>query len=157
MTLCYVYKETWIVLLYYIDGVVIAAQCTATFSRSIVLPRIRVLGSEYADYIFLRGLFFQARGSLTSLKSWLGTPSLKSLQEDLCSGFLRLEKIHQPQPDLNLRTFDLKARLPRPTWRNLDFTVWDIKNLWKRDSSRYKLWWKDNNKKVIEKNWVNSE
>ena len=28
------------IVLYYIDGVVIAAQCTATFSRSIVLPRI---------------------------------------------------------------------------------------------------------------------
>ena len=31
------------------DGVVIAAQCTATFLRSIVLPRIWVLGREYAD------------------------------------------------------------------------------------------------------------
>ena len=30
-------------------GVVIAAQCTATFLRSIVLLRILVLGREYAD------------------------------------------------------------------------------------------------------------
>ena len=32
------------------DGVVIAAQCTATLLRTIVLPRISVLlGREYAD------------------------------------------------------------------------------------------------------------
>ena len=31
------------------DGVIIAAQCTATFLRSTVLPRIWVLGHEYAD------------------------------------------------------------------------------------------------------------
>ena len=32
---------TWYcIVLYCIDGVVIAAQCTATFQRSIVLPRI---------------------------------------------------------------------------------------------------------------------
>jgi hypothetical protein len=37
-------------VLYCIEGVVIAAQCTATFSRSIVLPRILVLlGHEYAN------------------------------------------------------------------------------------------------------------
>ena len=45
----YVNKEP-IYCLYFIEGVVIAAQCTATFSRSIVLPRIQVLlGREYAD------------------------------------------------------------------------------------------------------------
>ena len=32
----------------------------------------------------------------------LGTPSLKSLPEDLCSGVLYPEKIHRPQPELNL-------------------------------------------------------
>ena len=32
-----------------LDGVVIAAQCTATFLRSIVLPRIWVLGRGYVD------------------------------------------------------------------------------------------------------------
>ena len=38
------------IVLYYIDGVVIAAQCTATFSKSIVLPQILILlGREYAD------------------------------------------------------------------------------------------------------------
>ena len=38
------------IVLYCIDGMVIAAQCTATFSRSIVIPRIYVLlGREYAD------------------------------------------------------------------------------------------------------------
>ena len=46
-----------------------------------------------------------------SLKSYLrlGTPSLKSFPEDLCSGFLRPEKIHRPQPDLNPRTLDLEG------------------------------------------------
>ena len=43
------------------DGVLIAAQCTAIFSRSIiVLPRIQVLlGREYTDKILLGGLFFR--------------------------------------------------------------------------------------------------
>ena len=44
----------------------------------------------------------------------LGTPSLKSLPEDLWSGFLRPEKIQRPLPDLNPQTMDLKAStLPR--------------------------------------------
>ena len=44
----------------------------------------------------------------------LGTPSLKSLPEDLCSGFLCPEKIYRAQPDLNPRTLDLEAiTLPR--------------------------------------------
>ena len=41
------------------------------------------------------------------LKGWLlllGTPSLKSLPEDLCSRFLRPEKIHRHQPGLNPQT-----------------------------------------------------
>ena len=42
------------------------------------------------------------------------TPTLKSLSENLCSGFLRPEKIHRPQPGLKLRTLDLEASmLPR--------------------------------------------
>ena len=46
--------------------------------------------------------------------SGLGTPKLKSFSEDLCSGFLRPEKIHRPQPGLNSRTLALEARtLPR--------------------------------------------
>ena len=39
----------------------------------------------------------------------LGTPSLKSLPEDLCSGILRPEKIHRFQPGLNPRTLDLEV------------------------------------------------
>ena len=39
----------------------------------------------------------------------LVTNGLKSLPEDLYSGFLRPEKIHRPQPDLNPRTADLQA------------------------------------------------
>ena len=42
-------KIPYNLFLYCIEGVVIAAPCTATFSRSIVLPRIWVLGREYAD------------------------------------------------------------------------------------------------------------
>ena len=39
---------------------------------------------------------------------------MKSLPEDLCSGFSRPEKIHQPQPGLDLRTLDLEtSMLPR--------------------------------------------
>ena len=39
-----------------------------------------------------------------------GPSSFKSLPEDLCSGFLRTEKIHRPQPGLNVT-----SRPPRPT------------------------------------------
>ena len=43
-----------------------------------------------------------------------GPPSLKSLPEDLCSGFLRPEKIHRPQSDFNPQILDLEAStLPR--------------------------------------------
>ena len=48
--------------MYCIEGVVNTAQCTATIFSFIVLPRIWVLGHEYADLILLRGLFFKARG-----------------------------------------------------------------------------------------------
>ena len=47
----------------------------------------------------------------------LGTLSLKSLPEDLCSGFLRTGKTHRPQSGLNPRTLDLEAStLPRDQW-----------------------------------------
>ena len=39
----------------------------------------------------------------------LRTPSLKSLLEDWCSGFLHPEKIHRPQPDLNLQALNLEV------------------------------------------------
>ena len=39
----------------------------------------------------------------------LGNQGLKSLPEDLCSGFLRLEKIHRYQPGMNPQTLDLEA------------------------------------------------
>ena len=54
-------------VLYCFDRVVIAAQCTATFSRSIVLPRILLLlGREYAEHILLNCQLPQPgdRGSL---------------------------------------------------------------------------------------------
>ena len=43
------YVKLTIFCLFFFEGVVIAAQCIATFLRSIVLPRIWVLGCEYAD------------------------------------------------------------------------------------------------------------
>ena len=63
---------------------------------------------------FAQRPIFLAWGSLTSLISQTPDPSFTSLSEDLWSGFLRPEKIHQPQSGLNLRTLDLEARtLPR--------------------------------------------
>ena len=54
--------------------------------------------------------------------SRLGTPSLKSLSEDLCSGFLHPEKIHWPQSGFNPRTLDFEAStLP---WGTLQNKVW---------------------------------
>ena len=48
------------------------------------------------------------------LYSQAQNPSLKSLPEDLCSGFLRPEKIHRPQSDFNPGTLDLEeSTLPR--------------------------------------------
>ena len=41
--------QAWSFICICFDGMVIAAQCTATFLRSIVLPRIEVLGRQYAD------------------------------------------------------------------------------------------------------------
>ena len=52
---------------------------------------------------------------LTSLKYLTRDPQLKvPPPEDLCSRFLRVEKTHRPQPDLNPRILDLEANtLPR--------------------------------------------
>ena len=62
--------------------------------------------------------FFQAWGSWNVR---LGIPSLKSLPEDLCSGFLRPEKNlstsaeFQPE-NLGSRGENVAPRSPRPTW-----------------------------------------
>ena len=49
---------------------------------------------------------------------------LKSLPVDLCSGFLRPEKIRQPQSGLNPRTLDLEAStLPRDHRGRLSTTL----------------------------------
>jgi hypothetical protein len=43
-----------------------------------------------------------------------GPRACKSLQEDLCSGFLRSEKVHRPYRGMNPRTLDFEAStLPR--------------------------------------------
>ena len=45
-----------------------------------------------------------------------------SLQEDLCSEFLRPEKIHRPQPGLTRKPWILRrARYPETTEANTDF------------------------------------
>ena len=44
-----------------------------------------------------------------SLKSQTRDPQLKVPPKDLCSGFLRPEKIHRPQSGLNTRTLDFEA------------------------------------------------
>ena len=68
--------------------------------------------------------FFRLEIFLTSLKSQTQDPRLKTLQEDLCSGFTRPEKIHRPQPDVNPRTSDLEAStLPRDHRDRLLFTL----------------------------------
>ena len=77
-----------------------------------MLPEFRYLGRKYANYILLRGLFFEAWGSLMSLKSQTQDPQL----EDLCSEILHPEKIHRPQPGLNVRTLDLKASMLPRDW-----------------------------------------
>ena len=46
---------------------------------------------------------------LTNLKSHTRDPLLKFLPEDLCSGFLRPEKIHRSQSGFNPQTWDLEA------------------------------------------------
>ena len=63
----------------------------------------------------LRDLFFQAWGSLTSLKSQTRDPQLKFPPGGLVLGiFTFWKKIHRPQPGLNPRTLDLEAiTLPR--------------------------------------------
>ena len=53
---------------------------------------------EFRYYSDMRPIF-----SASEVQAWnlrLGTLSLKSLSEDLWSGFLRSEKIHRPQPGL---------------------------------------------------------
>ena len=58
---------------------------------------------------FVQRPIFSGLGSLTSLKS-----QTRSLPEELYSGSLRPEKLHQPQPGSNPRTLDLVAiMLPR--------------------------------------------
>ena len=69
---------------------------------------------------FCSEAFFQAWSSLTSLKSDTRDPSLKSLLEDLCSGFLRPEKYLSTLAGFELanlgsRGEHITPRPPRPT------------------------------------------
>ena len=58
---------------------------------------------------FPQRLIFSGLRFFNEPEIWLGTPSLKSLPEDLCLGFLRPEKIHRSQSGLNPRTLGLEA------------------------------------------------
>ena len=93
--------------MYCVDGVAIAAQCTATYCAppNLGITRMWICRLNFAQRpifsglsffnepeILLRCLFFRAWVFLTSLKSQTRDPSLKSLPEDLCSGFLCPEK-----------------------------------------------------------------
>ena len=85
----------------------------------------------------------------------LGTLSLKSLPEDLCSGVLRPEKIHRPQLDLNPRTLDLEAStLPRdhrgrlgsmvtrlPTDQEVSDSISDTLGKWPMARNPDRSWW----------------
>ena len=68
------------------------------------LPKERVCRDFFQGSLFSGLRFFHEPEISDS-----GSPSLKSLLLDLCSGFLRPEKIHQPQQCLNLQTLDLEA------------------------------------------------
>ena len=95
--------------LYCIDGVVIAALMLCyLFEIYCAPPNLGILG---------RGLNFAQRPIFSGLRLFnepkisLGTPSIKSFPEDLCSRFLRPEKIHRLQPGLNTRTLDPEASM----------------------------------------------
>ena len=75
-----------------------------------------------------------------------GPSALKSLPDDLCSGFYRPEKIHRPQPGLNPRTLDLEAStLPRgrhPQYIVMCRYVWcnALKNIQWKLAELKKVW-----------------
>ena len=78
-------------------------------------PNLGITRTWICRLNFAQRPIFSDMRFLTRLKSQTRDPQLKkSLLEDLCSGFLRSEKIHRPQPDLNPQTLDLEAStLPR--------------------------------------------
>ena len=57
------------IVVYCIEGVVIAAQFTATFSDLLCSPEFRYQDVNMPIKVCLEAYFFQASGSLTSLKS----------------------------------------------------------------------------------------
>ena len=100
--------------LYCIDGVVIAALMHCDLFEiywaplNLGITRTSICRLNFAQRPIFSGLrFFNEPKILDS-----GSPA--PLPEDLCSGFLRPEKIHRPQSGLNPRTLDLEAStLPR--------------------------------------------
>ena len=57
---------------------------------------------------------FSQRLSFSGLRFFKDPEISDSLPEDLCSGFLRPENFHRPQPGLNPQTYDLDgSTLPR--------------------------------------------
>ena len=101
------------------DGVVIAAQWSATFSHLLCSPKFGYYDVNMPVKFCSEAYFFR----LEVLKeAEISDPQLKVPPGGLGSEFLRPEKIHRPQPDLNLRTLDLEANtLPRD---HRDWLVW---------------------------------
>ena len=77
-------------------------------------PNLGITRTWICRLNFAQRPIFSGLRIFTSLKSQTRAPSLKSLPEDLCSGFLFPEKIQRPQSGLNPRTLDFEAStLPR--------------------------------------------
>ena len=86
-------------------------------------PNLRwVLGREYADYSLLRGLVFQAWGSLTSLKSQTRNPQLKVPPGGLVlriftswKKYIDLSRVRTREPSITRRGEHVTPRPPRTT------------------------------------------
>ena len=104
---CLLLGVLYCIILYCIEMMVIAVHpvCSLEFWYLDVNLPIKFCSEAY---------FFRLEVLYRALNLTLGTPSLKSLPEDLYSGFLRSEKLHRPQSGLNPLTLDLEAStLPR--------------------------------------------
>ena len=109
------------------DGVVIAANALRPFNTYCTPPNLDIRAwicrLNSAQRPIFSGLRFFNEPEISD-----SGPSAQTLPEDLCSGFLRPEKIHRPQPGLNPRTLDLEAStLPRDHRGRLEASVWLLK------------------------------
>ena len=124
--------------LYCIDGVVIAANALRPFQIYCVLPNLGVTRTWICRLNFAQRPIFS-----TSLKSQTQDPQLKVAPGELCSGFLRPEKIHRPQPGLNPRSWiSRRARYPetpRPTKCNFTYNIYLLLNKINQQSKKFVL------------------